>query len=125
MVPLLRRAIRVDNNIEIDLRAFLKNPQQIAGKLTCIMASQTQIPAIIPTSTQGKILQRVLPSDSSVESVVLKNSDIQLDCAVECLVAEMMTHAAAIANAATIARLCRVMYRRKRMGFSCNEISGY
>lgn len=69
-----------------------------------MIASQTHIPAMMPISTQGKMLQRVLPSDCSVESVVLKKSAMQLDSAVECFDADIMTHAAAKANAATTAK---------------------
>lgn len=57
---------------------------------------------MIPTSTQGKISQRVSPSLALEPSAVVKKSVIQLALAAECLVADMITQAAATENAAEI-----------------------
>jgi len=55
---------------------------------------------MIPTSTQEKISQRVSPSLALELPPVVKKSVIHLALAVECLVADMMTQAAATENAA-------------------------
>jgi hypothetical protein len=85
------------------------------------MASKTHNPPIIPTSTQGKILQSIFPSEAValVGSSVKKNALMHFDLAVEWRAAEMAIQAAAVAKAASVAEICNVTYRRYNMAFSC------
>jgi len=67
--------------------------------------------------THGKISHIVWPSDVRSEAVV-KNLCSQLLLAVLCREAEMAIHTAAIENAATVIRACRVAYLLNNTGFS-------
>lgn len=89
------------------------------------MASKTHKAPIIPTSTHGKMLHRVLPSlELDAESAELKKSKIHLASALECLVADTTMKAAATENAADINRPCKVTYRLYKTVLSsiCNIV---
>ena len=84
------------------------------------MANKTHKPPMIPTSTHGKMLHKVSPSlEFDAELVGLKKSWMHLVSALECLVADTIIQAAAIENAADIARPCSVTYRLYKIVFSC------
>jgi hypothetical protein len=84
------------------------------------MANKTHKAPIIPTSTHGKMLHKVSPSlELDAEFVGLKKSWMHLASALECLVADTIIQAAAIENAADVARPCSVTYRLYRIVFSC------
>jgi len=82
------------------------------------MAKKIQSPPMRPISTHGKISHIVLPS-SVISDVAEKNFCSQLLLAVLCREAEIPIHTAATEKAATVIRICRVVYLLKRMGFSC------
>lgn len=63
---------------------------------------------MMPTSAQGKMLQSVEPSELVAETVPAKKSAMHLSSACEWRVADTMIHAAAMANAATVIRVCKV-----------------
>jgi hypothetical protein len=88
-----------------------------------MMASKTHNPPIIPTSTHGKILHSIFPSEAAalVGSPVEKKSSMHFDLAVEWREAETMIQAAAIANTASVAVLCNDTYRRYNIGFSYKQ----
>lgn len=75
---------------------------------------------MIPMSTHGKMLHRVVPSvELDAESVELKKSCRHLVSALECLVADKIIQAAAIENAADMPMPCKVTYRLYKIVFSC------
>jgi len=76
------------------------------------MARRTQRAPIKPMSTHGKMSHIVSPSDVMSEGAV-KNLFSQFLLAVLCREAEIPIHTAAIENAATVIRACRVLYLLK------------
>lgn len=79
----------------------------------------TQSAPIIPTSTQGKMLQSV-SAWPVLEFAALKKVVRHLDSALECLEAEMIIQAAATENPADKISPWRVTYLLYVVGFSCD-----
>jgi hypothetical protein len=114
----LAGAIPGNNGKEVDLSRVKIWERTTIRWHTCDIAKRTQSPAIRPMSTHGKISHIVSPSDVRSE-VVVKNFCSQLLLAVLCLEAEIPIHTAAIENAATVIRACRVVYLLNSTAFSC------
>lgn len=74
---------------------------------------------MIPTSTHGKMLHRVLPSlELDAESAELKKVWIHLASALECLVADKIIQAAATENATDVNMPCNVTNRLNKIVLS-------
>lgn len=92
--------IRHDHDPKIYLSSKSRVTQQNKRSLTNRIASTAQRPPMIPTSTQGNMLQSVCPSPDEPDSSGKKLLR-QLFSAVVCRAADMIIHTAATANAAT------------------------